>query len=62
MAEIRYTYRVDGEPFAGAYIKPFIFYVPGERYIKQFVTGAEFTVRVKPGDPLVSVVHKDYLL
>jgi len=58
VAEIRYTYRVNDEPFLGAKKEPFIFYSSGEEYISHFVTGKEFTVRVKPGDPSVSVVNE----
>ena len=56
VAEVDYIYRVDGERFVGTNKMPFLFQSNGEIYIKQFVSGKEFTVRVKPGDPAVSVV------
>lgn len=56
VAEVDYIYRVGDERFRGTNKKPFIFHVSGEIYIKDFVTGKEFTVRVKPGDPTVSIV------
>jgi hypothetical protein len=56
VAEICYEYRVDGEPFLGTKKEPFIFHSSGEEYISHFVTGKEFTVCVKPGDPTISVV------
>ncbi len=58
MAEVSYIYRVDGEPFLGTKKEPFIFHSSGEEYISHFVTGKELTVRVKPGDPMVSVVNE----
>jgi hypothetical protein len=41
---------------------PFIFRSNAEACMKQFVTGAKITVRVKPNDPSISVVHKNYRL
>jgi hypothetical protein len=56
IAKVDYLYRVGNERFQGTNKKPFIFHVSGEVYIKDFVMGKEFTVRVKPGDPTISVV------
>jgi hypothetical protein len=56
VAEVDYIYRIDDERFVGMSKMPFLFESNGEIYIKQFVAGTEFTVRVKPGDPTVSIV------
>ena len=56
VAEVDYIYRVGDERLVGMSKMPFLFQSNGEIYIKQFVTGAEFTVRVKPGDPTISVM------
>jgi hypothetical protein len=58
--EVDYLYQVDGERFAGKSKMPFLFRSNAEICMKQFVTGTELSVRVKPGNPSVSVVHKNY--
>lgn len=62
MIEVDYLYKVDGERFAGKGKIPFFFQSNAEICMKQFVTGTELTVRVKPGDPSVSVLQKNYRL
>jgi hypothetical protein len=59
-AVVDYLYQVEGERFAGQGKIPFLFQSNAEICMKQFVTGAEFTVRVKPGDLSVSVIHRNY--
>ena len=56
VAEVDYIYRVDGERLVGTNKMSFLFRSNREIYIKDFVTGKEFTVRVKPDDPTISVV------
>jgi hypothetical protein len=46
----------DGELYTGTNEKPFISHSSGEDYASHFAPGAEFTVRVKPGHPSVSIV------
>ncbi len=58
VAEVYYTYRVDGELYTGVNEKPFISHDSGGNYVSNFAPGREFTVRVKPGYPLVSIVRE----
>jgi Protein of unknown function (DUF3592) len=58
VAEVHYTYRVDGELYTGTNEKPFISHNSGEAYVSRFIPGTEFSVRVKPGNPLVSIVRE----
>lgn len=62
VVELDYQYKVEGKRFAGKSKIPFVFRINAEICAKQFVTGKELTIRVKPGDPSVSVVHKNYRL
>jgi hypothetical protein len=59
---VDYLYQVDGERFAGSSKIPFLFQSNAKICRKQFVTGTKITVRVKSGDPSVSVLHKNYRL
>jgi hypothetical protein len=56
VAEVYYTYRVDGELYTGVNEKPFISHSSGEDYLNHFAPGTEIAVRVKPGNPSVSIV------
>jgi hypothetical protein len=56
LTEVVYTYRSNGEHYSGKNKKPFLFSVNAEIYISDFPPGTEFTVRVKPNDPEVSIV------
>jgi hypothetical protein len=58
VAEVCYTYRVDGELYTGVNEKPFTSHDSGESYVSNFAPGTEFTVRVKPGRPLISIVRE----
>jgi len=55
VANIDYEYTVDGVSYAESFEKPFFTLDSGVVYAQQFVKGAEFSVRVKPGDPAISV-------
>ena len=57
VAEVYYTYRVDGELYTGINEKPFIIHNSGENYVSHFAPGTEFTVRVKARDSAVSLVR-----
>jgi len=56
LAEVTYLYSVNGERYSGTNKKPFILHDSGEEYVRDFVPGKEFAVRVKPDDPEVSIV------
>jgi hypothetical protein len=56
VAEVVYTYRVNGELHSGTNEKPFISHDSGENYINHYPPGTEFNIRVKPDDPEVSIV------
>jgi hypothetical protein len=58
LAEVYYTYRVDGELYTGINEKPFISPSSGEDYVSRLAPGTEFDVRVKPDDPSVSLCAK----
>ena len=57
VAEISYKYRVDGELYTGMYEKPFISSVRGEDYVARLPEGTELVLRVKPGEPSISVMQ-----
>ncbi len=62
VVEVDYLYQIDGERFAGKNKIPFFSRSNAEICVKQFMAGAELTIRVKPGKPSVSVLHKNYRL
>jgi hypothetical protein len=57
VAEVFYTYRVDGELYTGVNEKPFIVHNSGENYVSRFAPGTEFTVRVSAKDAAISPVR-----
>jgi hypothetical protein len=57
VAEVYYTYRIDGELYTGINEKPFVIRNSGENYVSRFAPGTEFTVRVKAKDAAVSLVR-----
>jgi len=56
IAEIVYTYRVDGEFSGGVDEKPFFLASDARDYAKQFTRGDTLVVRVKPGEMGTSIV------
>jgi hypothetical protein len=64
VAEVYYTYRVDGELYTGVYKKPFMLQNSAEYYVNNSVpVGADLVVRLKPGDlqsPLCSTGAKPF--
>jgi hypothetical protein len=50
-------YMVDGAKYAGCYEKPFLVRASGVAYAESFAKGEDFKVRLKPGDPSVSVAE-----
>ncbi len=55
VATIYYEYVVNGEKYGAAYGKPFISRDSGRDYAGHFAKGTNLKVRVKPGNPMVSV-------
>lgn len=62
VAEICYKYRVYGELYTGMYVKPFISSMRGEDYVARLPVGTELVLRIKPGEPSVSVMEKQGLV
>jgi len=58
VAEICYKYRVDGELYTGMYVKPFISNVHGEDYVARLPAGTGLVIRIKPGEPSISVMDR----
>ena len=52
---VDYEYALDGQNFADTFVKPFIWDSSGKAYADQFAKGMSFTVRIKPGQPGVSI-------
>jgi hypothetical protein len=52
---VKYEYGLDGKRFVGAYEKPFLWTAPTKAYAEQHKVHSRFGVRVKPGQPSVSV-------
>lgn len=57
LAELTYSYRVDGELYTGTLQEPFL--VGSARsFLEQYPSGSELIVRVKPGSPESSFVRE----
>jgi len=54
--EIVYSYRFEGELYTGLHEEP-VFAGSGTEYMERFTKGGKFFVRVKPGEPEVSVLR-----
>jgi hypothetical protein len=59
LAEIVYTYRVSGELYSGLHRRPFILTDSNERYANSFAEGGLLILRIKPGEPEMSIVRDD---
>lgn len=57
VAEIVYTYRIDGGFYGGVDEKPFFFDSAARDYADRFTRGDTLVIRVKPGEPETSVVR-----
>lgn len=55
--EVPYTYRFQGELYTGLHEEPSIGGV-GSKFMQRFAKGRCFLVRIKPGEPEVSVVRE----
>jgi hypothetical protein len=62
VAEIVYTYRIDGGFYGGVDEKPFFLSTSAEEYAKQFAVGDNLVVRIKPGAPEVSIVCEQHIV
>jgi hypothetical protein len=56
LVQLVYAYDFNGERYPGRNKKPFLFSSNAEIYVGDFPPGKEFTVRVKPNKPEVSIV------
>jgi hypothetical protein len=54
-AEVFYKYYVDGVSYADVHNKAFLLPSSAKFYANQFVPGSEISIRVKPGNPAVSI-------
>jgi hypothetical protein len=59
VAEIVYTYRIDGGFYGGVDEKPFFFASSAKEYAGQFARGDNLVVRVSPGQPEISIVRDE---
>jgi hypothetical protein len=59
VAEVTYTYTQQGEYFTGMHREPCILNGSAEEYVARFPAGGDVIIRVKPGEPDVSVVCDD---
>ena len=59
VAEIIYTYRVDGGFYGGVDEKPFFSGDSAKEYAGRFARGDNLVVRVKPGEPEISIVREE---
>jgi hypothetical protein len=55
VANVDYEYTVEGVNYADSFEKPFFDLGSGMLYAQQFAKGSDFGVRVKSGDPSLSV-------
>lgn len=58
-AEIVYTYRIDGELYNGMHKEPFLMADSLSEYVNRFRQGTDIVVRVKPGQPDLTVVRDE---
>jgi hypothetical protein len=59
VAEIVYTYRIDGGFYGGVDEKPFFLGGSAKEYASQFARGDNLVVRVKPDHPEISIVRDE---
>ena len=57
IVEIDYKYCVDGQSYTGNHKKAWIGF-HGEDYVARFPRGAELVIRIKPGEPSISIMEK----
>lgn len=59
VAEIVYTYHSNGGFYGGVDEKPFFLRSSAEDYAGQFTRGDKLVVRVKPGEPQISILRDE---
>jgi hypothetical protein len=52
---VDFEYAMNGEKYAESFEKPFLVDSSAQVYAEQFPKGAAFKIRVKPGNPSVSI-------
>jgi hypothetical protein len=57
--EIAYSFRFKGELYTGLHEEPFLLGDSVADYVERFAEGRSAVVRVKPGNPEVSVLCED---
>ena len=57
VASIYYEYIYDGMSYADCYKKPFLVHASGVAYAELFLKGTNIKLRLKPGEPSVSVTE-----
>jgi hypothetical protein len=55
IVRVDYLYATNGKTYAESFAKPFLVDSSAQLYAEQFSKGASFNIRVKPGDPSVSI-------
>ncbi len=58
VAEVTYAYHREGEYCSGMHREPFLLVGSAEEYVARFREGGDVIVRVKPGEPEVSIVRQ----
>lgn len=56
-AEIKYTFVVEGTPYAGTNVKPFVNSRSARSYAAQFERGRKIVARVKLDNPTLSILR-----
>src|SRR5678810_161256 len=56
VAHTGYKYTYQGKLFTGGYEKPFVLHDSAKRYAAGLPTGTRIIVRIKPGQPHISIV------
>ena len=59
VAQVSYSYRVDGEYFAGEFTKDFLREKKAYEFIDSIDPGTEVVVRCDPNDPQLSVLREE---
>jgi hypothetical protein len=59
VAEVTYTYTHKGEYFSGMHREPFILRDSAVEYASRFPAGGDVIIRVRPGEPEMSIVRED---
>lgn len=58
LAKIYYQYTLDGQNYADEHVKPFFMVGLAKEYAHNLQRGDELRVRVKPGEPRISVLEE----